>query len=235
MKKTVLTGFFILLIVGFSVSASAQPLSSYKGFPIVNIILNNQSIQSDVPGINVDGTTLVPLRVVSENLGAKIVWDGSTSTAMISNKPVNSEEDPILKQESKIYKSLQREINSMQNLIQQIQIAKDLYIEDQSTSSILNIKQGKLVEKENKYKELNNQSLDFQQKYAEQTAKVNGLADTVKQYNDLLVNYESAVNELDKYTQESTDQRLLRNYYYFLGQANEQLYQLQSALSLIDE
>jgi hypothetical protein len=235
MKKTALIVFLILLMLSLSVSASAQPISSYKGFPIINIILNNQSIQSDIPGINVDGTTLVPLRVISENLGAKITWDSTTSTAMITNNPTKQVESHVFTEESKIYKTLDREINSMQNLIQQVQIAKDLYIIDQSTSSILNVKKAKLVEKKNNYKELYNQMLDFQQKYADQTTKITGINDTLNQYNDLLQKYESAVDELDKYSQDSTDQRLLRNYYYFLDQANEQVYELQSALSLREE
>ena len=39
----------------------------------------------DVPAQIVDGRTLIPLRAVSQALGKNVAWDGSTSTALISD------------------------------------------------------------------------------------------------------------------------------------------------------
>ena len=39
----------------------------------------------DVPAQIVDGRTLIPLRAVSQALGKTVAWDGSTSTALISD------------------------------------------------------------------------------------------------------------------------------------------------------
>lgn len=39
----------------------------------------------DVPAQIVDGRTLIPLRAVSQALGKKVEWNGSTSTALISD------------------------------------------------------------------------------------------------------------------------------------------------------
>jgi len=41
------------------------------------------SVETDVPPIIVDGRTLVPVRVVSENLGASVDWDAATQTVII--------------------------------------------------------------------------------------------------------------------------------------------------------
>lgn len=60
-----------------------------QGKPIKNIDLNenpvfikiNNVIQSfDQPPIVINGTTLVPMRAIFEKLGAKIEWDGATSS-----------------------------------------------------------------------------------------------------------------------------------------------------------
>ena len=42
--------------------------------PIVEIIINGQQIVSEVQPVIVEGRTYVPLRVVSENLGARVTW-----------------------------------------------------------------------------------------------------------------------------------------------------------------
>jgi hypothetical protein len=233
MKKIKLITLIFVFMFSLNVSASAEQAVSYKGYPVVNVMVNNQRVASDVPGINVDNTTLVPLRVIAENLGVKVDWNASTSTAILTKTQVEPVTNAMDLDRSKIYHVLQREMNSMQNLVQQIQIAKDLYISDQSTSSILNIKQVKLVEKKKIYKDLNDQIIDFQQEYADQGTTIAALSEITKKYDELVTNYESAVDELDKYTQDSA--RQLRSYFYFLSLANDQLYQLQTSISLIEE
>ncbi len=46
--------------------------------------INNQPHAIDVPATIINGRTLVPLRFVSEALGAKVKWDGSTQTISIA-------------------------------------------------------------------------------------------------------------------------------------------------------
>ncbi len=45
-------------------------------FNIVQLKLNNQQIKSDVPPVIYNDRTLVPLRVIMENIDAEIEWDG---------------------------------------------------------------------------------------------------------------------------------------------------------------
>lgn len=47
--------------------------------------VNGKDVTLDVPAQLIDDRTLVPLRFVSENSGAKVEWDGTTSTASITS------------------------------------------------------------------------------------------------------------------------------------------------------
>jgi len=46
--------------------------------------VNGQPVTLDLPAMIIQGRTLVPLRFVSENLGAKVDWDGKTQTITIT-------------------------------------------------------------------------------------------------------------------------------------------------------
>lgn len=48
--------------------------------------VNGEKYTLDSPPVLVDGTTMVPVRFVSDHSGANVQWDGSTSTVYISNQ-----------------------------------------------------------------------------------------------------------------------------------------------------
>lgn len=74
-----------LLLCLFTTTVSAADVNgSYKGNPTVHVIVNQVAVNSEVPAIKLDGTTLVPLRVVAENLGATVAWNEETQTATIT-------------------------------------------------------------------------------------------------------------------------------------------------------
>jgi len=51
----------------------------------VTVTVNGQPIQSDVtPFINADGRTMLPIRAISEALGAQVEWDAATQTATLT-------------------------------------------------------------------------------------------------------------------------------------------------------
>ncbi len=69
---------------------STQSINATKDSTVVflqvgntNARINNQSRQLDVPPIIIEGRTLVPLRFVSESLGVKVDWNGTTRTATL--------------------------------------------------------------------------------------------------------------------------------------------------------
>ena len=50
-------------------------------------LVNNESKLLDAPARAINGRTMVPLRFVSEALGAYVDWDGSTRTVIITDVP----------------------------------------------------------------------------------------------------------------------------------------------------
>jgi len=72
-------GCIVLLLVGGLLFAAGY----YKGYQTVTVVVDGKVIEGDVPAIIIDGRTMVPIRFVSEALGAKVTWDGSTMTASI--------------------------------------------------------------------------------------------------------------------------------------------------------
>ncbi|OON99675.1 MAG: hypothetical protein ATN35_11470 [Epulopiscium sp. Nele67-Bin004] len=49
----------------------------------IQLIINNQLVQTDIDPFIIDGTTFVPLRLISETLGAKVYWDPDTKIIRI--------------------------------------------------------------------------------------------------------------------------------------------------------
>lgn len=89
-----ISAFFLMIFsMVFNVSFAAEKIVE-KSFtldgkkvnlPITQIKLDNVDLESDVPPVIVNNRTLVPIRLVSENLGAKIQWDPKTYKVMITN------------------------------------------------------------------------------------------------------------------------------------------------------
>lgn len=71
---------FITLLLGMSLTLLTAPVMAQ------NIILqiNGQTIQPAVAPILAEGTTLVPIRVVSENLGATVDWNNDERSITIN-------------------------------------------------------------------------------------------------------------------------------------------------------
>ena len=69
----------ICTLAVFSVSLFAQAFAQGGG---PKIIVNNEAI--DIPSYKQDHMTKVPLRAVSENLGANVDWNGETGTVTIT-------------------------------------------------------------------------------------------------------------------------------------------------------
>lgn len=72
----------------------------YNGPPI-SIYIDGNKIDSDVPPVIINDRTMVPVRVISENLGALVDWDSKTNTVYASYNG-NYIELPIGKSEAKL-------------------------------------------------------------------------------------------------------------------------------------
>lgn len=87
-KISILLITVILTVMLCSAVFAAQ--SKYKGFPVVNLLLNGQLVKPTSPPIVIDGTTYVPLRFISESMGINVSWDGKTQTVIIGSGATTS-------------------------------------------------------------------------------------------------------------------------------------------------
>lgn len=88
MKRLVamgLTTALLLTLVGGPVFGAGLH-GMFEGFPIVRVVVNGREIRGDVPAVLFRDRTLVPIRFVSEALGANVQWDSATETAFIAKE-----------------------------------------------------------------------------------------------------------------------------------------------------
>ena len=68
--KKIISVVLMLLVIGSSISFTQSDK--------ITIVIDGNTINTDVNPVVIDGRTLVPIRVVSENLGAKVNWNAET-------------------------------------------------------------------------------------------------------------------------------------------------------------
>lgn len=52
----------------------------------IKLIIDGKEIETDVPPQIINGRTMVPVRVVAENLGCAVKWDKQNNTVIITSK-----------------------------------------------------------------------------------------------------------------------------------------------------
>lgn len=85
MKKRIIIGLlmFVVVVLITGVAVAVNP---------IRIFVNGQEIYSDVAPFIKDGRTMVPLRVISEALGADVDWDSGTQIVSVAavNKNIDT-------------------------------------------------------------------------------------------------------------------------------------------------
>lgn len=71
--------FFAGLILGILLTASVSAMAATP----ITIVVNGVARNSDVAPINVKGRVLVPIRLISESLGAQVSWNQQTQTVTV--------------------------------------------------------------------------------------------------------------------------------------------------------
>ncbi|WP_162463321.1 stalk domain-containing protein [Paenibacillus psychroresistens] len=102
---TVITSALILIsgVVSPSVFAAKELPASVKGQIMIAVIVNGQKVlfPDTEPYLDANSRTLVPVRFVSESLGAEVKWDDKTRTVTLNYKgkkivmPLNSKDVSI--------------------------------------------------------------------------------------------------------------------------------------------
>lgn len=77
-----------LSLAGILLSSTAYAAvnGTYKGYQIVNVNVDGKTIYGDVPAILLGDRTMVPIKFVSEAMGATVSWDQNTFTAHVTSK-----------------------------------------------------------------------------------------------------------------------------------------------------
>jgi hypothetical protein len=69
---------------GATVMAYAGAATASPSEPAIQVTINGSPLQMDVPPVIVNGRTLAPLRAISEALGAKVQWNASDRSIVIT-------------------------------------------------------------------------------------------------------------------------------------------------------
>jgi len=75
-------------------------------------IVNNQEVKFDVPAVIKSGRTMVPVRFVSETLGANVEWEATTRTVIITTKKTETT-PPVITPSSKPVNEEYKELADM--------------------------------------------------------------------------------------------------------------------------
>ncbi|RKD21635.1 N-acetylmuramoyl-L-alanine amidase [Caminicella sporogenes DSM 14501] len=104
---------FLIFFIFFGMTCDVSALKKYEretvhiidgsngreyDVKVVNILMGGNDVISDVPGMLFNDRTLVPVRFISENLGAKVTWNQDRKEAVIKT----NEKEIILKIDSPI-------------------------------------------------------------------------------------------------------------------------------------
>ena len=76
-------------ISGVIVSGLLTSTIAFADISQIKLTINGKQIQSDVAPQMINGRVFVPVRLVSENLGAKVDWDSVNNTVVISGSDGN--------------------------------------------------------------------------------------------------------------------------------------------------
>lgn len=90
-----------LIIVTASVAVLSFATMTFAD-PVIKLVLNGKELKTDVAPIPADNRVMVPIRVISEALGAKIEWDAKTNSVIIDSTELEARKLQIQRLEEAI-------------------------------------------------------------------------------------------------------------------------------------
>ncbi|MCX8095787.1 MAG: copper amine oxidase N-terminal domain-containing protein [Caldisericia bacterium] len=132
MKKIFLISLILLISLLFLIKSDVRSLSEKK---VIKLQIGNKlayvdgsQLPLDVPPQILNGRTMVPVRFISEGLGAEVGWDGATKTVTITmdsieylKNQINNFKDELNKKETSLkekddkIEELQIKVNNLEN------------------------------------------------------------------------------------------------------------------------
>ncbi|SHI51399.1 copper amine oxidase N-terminal domain-containing protein [Lutispora thermophila] len=89
------------IIITASVAALSFASMTFAD-PVIKLVLNGKELKTDVAPIPADNRVMVPIRVISEALGAKIDWDAETNSVIIDSTELEARKMQISRLEEAI-------------------------------------------------------------------------------------------------------------------------------------
>lgn len=100
MKKKLLV-FSLVIVLLVSSTVIAVETGMFEGFKIINVKVDGKEVKGDVPAILFNGRTMVPVKFISDALGATINFDDKTNTVNIVSPLPKTIEKVVEKQSQK--------------------------------------------------------------------------------------------------------------------------------------
>lgn len=226
MSKKVLIGLaiFILILTG---TAVASVNGYFSGYPIVNVKVNGVNVEGDTPAIAFNGRTMVPVRFVSEAMGATVTWDAATETAIVTTTGASTASNDInrVKLYSRIannYKNLSLMGDMLSDVSDSLSLAFNGFnmfnqsnAFDQAVANFnddIGLYNKMLTINNNLIVEANNAGLD-----------ISDTQTILSKYGDAIEKYKLAFSSLDKYSSTRTDSSF-NNYMSYRSTGDNSVY-----------
>jgi hypothetical protein len=110
-KKILFISFIFLLVLSTVGWAKSETYTVYKNtFPIV---VNGQEYTSDLPILNFQGRTYVPLKIVGDMLGASVKFDEQANKVLIENPAKTTSKEEFITVAKQILQNVKQRASSM--------------------------------------------------------------------------------------------------------------------------
>ncbi|GEM_PF-2628176 len=245
--RALIAGFVMVILISVPISEANEQLEVNDGMTnssnTVTVSVNNTCGEEGCPeGLNLGGTTYVPLRAVLETMGATVVWNENTRTVDIRSKQQNEseqasdelnndvsdadEEERVFEQDTtKLLLDIQLLKDQLYAFDQQMQLAKEFYTELGDTAQI-RILEGLRYERIESYRNILDQYLSYEKQYPENTTRTGEVYSSINVLKDVLDQYQLSVQSLDRYASDQ-DQEQLKLYLMSRKHAYDKLEELE--------
>ena len=98
MKKKILISLCLTIFLTTGLAAAATDWGKFEGFNIIRLFINGKEAKvQDVPAVNLNGRTMVPIYMLRE-AGLNVSWNGTTSTVSVTSNTDTVKIDELKKQ-----------------------------------------------------------------------------------------------------------------------------------------
>jgi Copper amine oxidase N-terminal domain. len=209
----VLIVLMLLLGGGTVIALESNQAEFFKGQPVANIKVEGScNGQICGKGYNIDGTVYVPIRLVSEAMGASVAWDDANKTVLISGNREKKDNGRSLQEKDTmvITERIKDELYQLGLLEQQLSVIGDSVKELNDAQWIRQFSAEGLTERKNSALELSEAIAEFQGKHRGAETTAFQLTSVMKKMNDIVTYLELSSKSLEQFnlTSKNDDYRI---------------------------